>query len=119
MAGKYYDFSGYGDVVLAVAVNPMHIANCPESYSSKMRVAAFTPIACLGENPDLSSFVLTPEMEDFVHETFKKNLDELETRIANTEYSEGLKHTFTTEEFKFNMGVTTEGKLTDKKLIKL
>lgn len=119
VAGRHYNFSGYGDTVLAVAVNPMHIANCPESYSSKMRVAAFTPIAYLGDDEDLANFVLTPEMEAFVHETFKKNIDELESVIANTEYSEEFKHTFTVEEFKFNMGVTTEGKLTDKKLIKL
>ncbi len=118
-AGKEYDFSGYGDTVLVVAINPAKIANCPENYSSKMRTSAITPIAYLGDDEDLANFELTSEMENFVHETFKNNIDELETIIANTEYSEDLKHILTIDDFKLNMGVTTQGKLTDKKLIKL
>lgn len=118
-AGRDYNFSGYGDTILVVAVNPAKVAHCPYENSSKMRTSAITPIAYLGDDKDLANFTLTPEMEAFVHETFKKNIDELESVIANTEYSEELKHTFTIEEFKFNMEVTTEGKLTDKKLIKL
>jgi len=118
-ASKNYDFSGYGDTILVVAINPAKIAHCPDNYSSKMRTSAITPIACLKDDKDLVNFELTPEMETFVHETFKKNIDELETIITNTKYSEDRKHILTVEEFKLNMGVTTQGKLTDKKLIKL
>ncbi|NDB85273.1 MAG: hypothetical protein EB127_21610, partial [Alphaproteobacteria bacterium] len=99
--------------------NPAKIAHCPENYGSKMRTSAITPIAYLGDDEDLAKFELTSEMETFVHESFKKNIDELETIIANTKYSEDLKHILTVEDFKLNMGVTTQGKLTDKKLIKL
>ena len=54
VASKAYDYSGFGDTAIVVAVNPMDVLAVPTGEDGKLRTCAFTPIAVLEDSEENS-----------------------------------------------------------------
>lgn len=63
VASKAYDYSGFGDTAILVAVNPMDVLAVPRGEDGKLRTCAFTPVAVL--EVDEENNILQDENLDF------------------------------------------------------
>lgn len=88
-----YNFGGYGDTALAVAINPMDVVFAPYSDHSKMRVLAITPLCTLKNDCD---FELTPDIEEIIDQMMADHLKRLED-IDNSFFKLGKEHTLLKE----------------------
>ena len=89
-----YDFSGYGNTALVVAINPADIIHAPYSDHTKARTLALTPIAVLERDCE---FELTPEIGEMIDEMFVKHVDNLESMLVNGNFKEFSKHSLVNE----------------------
>lgn len=77
VASKAYDYSGFGDTAIIVAVNPMDVLAVPHGENGKLRTCAFTPVAVLEE--DEENRLLDEDDLDFTDILF----DHYNTQVEN------------------------------------
>lgn len=94
VASKAYNYSGFGDTAIIVAVNPMDVLAVPRGEDGKLRTCAFTPVAVLEE--DEENRLLDEDDMDFTdilfdhYNTQVENLRELVQN--NTAYELSVNH---------------------------
>lgn len=84
-----YNFSGYGDTALAVAINPMDILRAPYSDHTKARTLALTPLCVLNNDCE---FELTPEIGEMIDEMFANHVSNLQEMLEKGDFKEFSKH---------------------------
>ncbi len=89
-----YDFVGYGDVSIAVVINPMDVVFCPYQDQSKMRVMAMTPIAILENDCE---FELTDQVQEYISSIYEKHVNRLNDLLDSSEFTELNRNLFLQE----------------------
>ncbi len=84
-----YNFNGYGDTALAVAINPMDILRAPYSDHTKARTLALTPLCVLNNDCE---FELTPEIGAIIDEMFANQVNNLQEMLEKGDFKEFSKH---------------------------
>ena len=93
VASKAYDYSGFGDTAILVAVNPMDVLAVPQGENGKLRTCAFTPVSVLSiseENNILDNDFNTDAILFKHYENQVLQLKEL--MAANTAYELTINH---------------------------
>lgn len=84
VASKAYDYSGFGDTAILVAVNPMDVLAVPQGEDGKLRTCAFTPVAVLEQ--DEENNILEDEdmeVEDLLFAHYDEQVEKLAEMLAN------------------------------------
>lgn len=94
VASKAYNYSGFGDTAIIVAVNPMDVLAVPHGEDGKLRTCAFTPVAVLEE--DEENKILDEEDMDFtdiLFEHYNSQVENLRDLVQNnTAYELSVNH---------------------------
>ena len=94
VASKAYDYSGFGDTAIIVAVNPMDVLAVPRGEDGKLRTCAFTPVAVL--EVDEENNILDKEDLDFTDILFthyEEQVTNLRNMVeGNTAYELNVNH---------------------------
>jgi hypothetical protein len=94
VASKAYDYSGFGDTAILVAVNPMDVLAVPRGEDGKLRTCAFTPVAVL--EVDEENNILQDESLDFsdlLFTHYEEQVENLRSMLeTNTAYELNVNH---------------------------
>jgi len=94
VASKAYDYSGFGDTAILVAVNPMDVLAVPRGEDGKLRTCAFTPVAVL--EVDEENNILQDESLDFsdlLFTHYEEQVNNLRSMLeTNTAYELNVNH---------------------------
>ena len=84
VASKAYDYSGFGDTAILVAVNPMDVLAVPRGEDGKLRTCAFTPVAVLEQDEENNILADDDmEVEDLLFTHYEEQVAKLEEMISN------------------------------------
>jgi hypothetical protein len=84
VASKAYDYSGFGDTAILVAVNPMDVLAVPRGENGKLRTCAFTPVAVLEQDEENNILADDDmEVEDLLFVHYEEQVAKLEEMISN------------------------------------
>ena len=84
VASKAYDYSGFGDTAILVAVNPMDVLAVPRGEDGKLRTCAFTPVAVLEQDEENNILADDDmEVEDLLFAHYEEQVAKLEEMISN------------------------------------
>lgn len=84
VASKAYDYSGFGDTAILVAVNPMDVLAVPRGEDGKLRTCAFTPVAVLEQDEENNILADDDmEVEDLLFVHYEEQVAKLEEMISN------------------------------------
>jgi hypothetical protein len=84
VASKAYDYSGFGDTAILVAVNPMDVLAVPKGEDGKLRTCAFTPVAVLEQDEENNILADDDmEVEDLLFTHYEEQVAKLEEMISN------------------------------------
>jgi hypothetical protein len=94
VASKAYNYSGFGDTAIIVAVNPMDVLAVPRGEDGKLRTCAFTPVAVL--EVDEENNILEGDDSDFTDILFthyEEQVENLRNMIeGSTAYELNVNH---------------------------
>lgn len=84
VASKAYNYSGFGDTAILVAVNPMDVLAVPRGENGKLRTCAFTPVAVLEQNEENNILADDDiEVEDLLFAHYDEQVNRLKEMVAN------------------------------------
>ncbi len=85
VASKAYDYSGFGDTAIIVAVNPMDVLAVPRGEDGKLRTCAFTPVAVLEEGEENKLLDESDlDFTDILFNHYNEQVENLQNLIQNS-----------------------------------
>lgn len=103
LASERYNFSGFGDTPIVAVVNPVDIFNSVDDYT-KIRTAAFTPVAVLNEDCE---WINDPEVHKRIDACYDAGVDRLESLLYEAEFEDFKKHEVLSNEWNLQVGFET------------
>lgn len=86
VASKAYDYSGFGDTAIVVAVNPMDVLAVPVGEDGKLRTCAFTPVAVLNEGEE-NQILESGDYSELLFDHYHQQVENLSEMLdSNTPY---------------------------------
>lgn len=93
VASKEYNYSGFGDTAIMVAVNPMDVLAVPHGEDGKLRTCAFTPVAVLEMNEENQILEGDIDVADLLFAHYDEQVDNLRDMVENnTAYELHVNH---------------------------
>jgi len=93
IASKAYDYSGFGDTAILVAVNPMDVLAVPHGQDGKLRTCAFTPVAVLEEGEENQILAQDLDFKDILYTHYEQQVATLREMVeGNTAYELSVNH---------------------------
>ena len=93
VASKAYDYSGFGDTAILVAVNPMDVLAVPHGEDGKLRTCAFTPVAVLEEDEENKILAQNLDFKDILYTHYEQQVENLREMLDNhTPYELRVNH---------------------------
>ena len=93
VASKEYNYSGFGDTAVMVAVNPMDVLAVPHGEDGKLRTCAFTPVAVLELNEENQILQEDIDVSDLLFTHYDEQVDNLRDMVeSNTAYELHINH---------------------------
>ena len=93
VASKAYDYSGFGDTAILVAVNPMDVLAVPHGEDGKLRTCAFTPVAVLEEGEENKILAQNLDFKDILYTHYEQQVENLREMLDNhTPYELRVNH---------------------------
>lgn len=83
VASKEYNYSGFGDTAIMVAVNPMDVLAVPHGEDGKLRTCAFTPVAVLEVDEENAILDEDIDVADLLFTHYTEQVDTLRDMIMN------------------------------------
>lgn len=93
VASKAYNYAGFGDTAVMVAVNPMDVLAVPQGEDGKLRTCAFTPVAVLELDEENQILEEDIDVSDLLFTHYDEQVDNLRDMVANnTAYELHVNH---------------------------
>lgn len=93
VASKEYNYSGFGDTAIMVAVNPMDVLAVPHGEDGKLRTCAFTPVAVLEESEENEILQENIDVSDLLFTHYDEQVNKLREMLSNnTAYELNINH---------------------------
>lgn len=93
VASKAYNYAGFGDTAIMVAVNPMDVLAVPQGEDGKLRTCAFTPVAVLELDEENQILEEDIDVTDLLFTHYDEQVDNLRDMAANnTAYELHVNH---------------------------
>lgn len=93
VASKAYNYAGFGDTAVMVAVNPMDVLAVPNGEDGKLRTCAFTPVAVLELDEENQILEEDIDVSDLLFTHYDEQVDNLRDMAANnTAYELHVNH---------------------------
>ena len=93
VASKEYNYTGFGDTAIMVAVNPMDVLAVPRGEDGKLRTCAFTPVAVLELNEENQILEEDIDVSDLLFTHYDEQVDNLRDMVeSNTAYELHVNH---------------------------
>jgi len=93
VASKAYNYSGFGDTAIMVAVNPMDVLAVPHGEDGKLRTCAFTPVAVLEIGEENQILQEDIDVSDLLFAHYDEQVDNLRDMVENnTAYELHVNH---------------------------
>jgi hypothetical protein len=93
VASKAYNYAGFGDTAVMVAVNPMDVLAVPNGEDGKLRTCAFTPVAVLELDEENQILEEDIDVSDLLFTHYDEQVDNLRDMVANyTAYELHVNH---------------------------
>ena len=83
VASKAYNYSGFGDTAIMVAVNPMDVLAVPRGEDGKLRTCAFTPVAVLDTDEENQILQEDIDVADLLFTHYNEQVDNLRAMVQN------------------------------------
>jgi hypothetical protein len=83
VASKAYNYSGFGDTAIMVAVNPMDVLAVPRGEDGKLRTCAFTPVAVLELDEENQILQEDIDVSDLLFAHYDEQVDNLRDMVEN------------------------------------
>ena len=82
VASKAYNYSGFGDTAIIVAVNPMDVLAVPIGEDGKLRTCAFTPVAVLNDDEE-NQILESGDYSELLFDHYKQQVENLSDMLDN------------------------------------
>jgi hypothetical protein len=83
VASKAYNYSGFGDTAIVVAVNPMDVLAVPVGEDGKLRTCAFTPVAVLTEEEE-NQILESGDYSAILFDHYSQQVENLQTMLDSS-----------------------------------
>lgn len=103
LASDRYNFNGFGDTPIVAIVNPCDIFNSVDDFT-KIRSAAFTPVAVLNEDCE---WINDTEVHKRIAACYDAAVERLETLLNEAEFEDFKKHEVLSNEWNLAVGFET------------
>lgn len=103
LASTHYNFSGFGDTPIVAVVNPCDIFNSVDDFT-KIRTAAFTPVAVLNSDCE---WIDDPEVHKRIDSCYDASVDRLEILLSQANFEDFKKHEVLANEWNLAVGFET------------
>ena len=110
LASERYNFSGFGDTPIVAIVNPADIFNAVDDFT-KIRTAAFTPVAVLNSDCE---WINDPEVHNRIDACYDVAVERLETLLNEASFEDFKKHEVLGNQWNLAVGFETVIKLLNK-----
>lgn len=103
LASSRYNFSGYGDTPIVAIVNPADIFNSVDDFT-KIRTAAFTPVAVLNSDCE---WIDDPQVHQRIDDCYDAQIERLETLLEEATFEDFKRHEVLSNEWNLAVGFET------------
>lgn len=110
LASSNYNFSGFGDTPIVAVVNPCDIFNSVDDFT-KIRTAAFTPVAVLNSDCE---WINDPNVHQRISACYDAQVERLESLLKDAAFEDFTKHEVLTNQWNLAVGFETILKLLNK-----
>ena len=103
LASDRYNFSGFGDTPIVAIVNPCEVFNSVDDFT-KIRTAAFTPVAILSKDCE---WINDPKVHERIDACYDAAVERLESLLEEATFEDFKKHEVLSNEWNLAVGFET------------